>query len=256
MVTQTAAVANGKTENANDDDSKTDYVCFISDAHDSKHTTKNLVWHIDSGASNHMTFNRSAFVTYENIIPFGVHLGDKTTATAVGRCTVQMKVLKQGQVAICRIIDVLHVPSLAFSLVSVNQLAKRGLHTSFRRNFVQIKNGSKVLATGSRRASLYVLDASSDPPLEVNSSTACVASLQLWHERMGHVHIAGLRQMAHRKIVKGIDIAPLKHPLPICEGCVMGKMVRKMIPKKSENLATGILDLVHSDIASRSQSLQ
>eukprot|EP00171_Calliarthron_tuberculosum_P004362 IDg4362t1 len=77
----------------------------------------------------------------------------------------------------------------------------------------------------------------------------CTVSLQFWHERIGHVHHAGLQQMARKRIVKGLDISYSKTTLPKCAGCVMRKMPRSAFPKASQNRSTGSLDLVHSDIA-------
>eukprot|EP00171_Calliarthron_tuberculosum_P002040 IDg2040t1 len=107
-----------------------------------------------------------------------------------------------------------------------------------------MKNGT-LLASGTRSDGLYSLDTS----LTHEQPVACIASLQLWHERMGHVHAAGILQMARKRVVKGLNISTSKTSSSPCEGCIMGKMPRTAIPKASQSRSTGILDLVHSDVA-------
>ncbi len=93
---------------------------------------------------------------------------------------------------------------------------------------------------------LYSLDTSA---AQNQSDTALVADLQLWHERLGHVHMAGIEQMGRGKVVEGLVIAPDRSEPRICEGSVMGKMHRTPIPRECSNRAAGLLDLIHTDVA-------
>lgn len=68
----------------------------------------------------------------------------------------------------------------------------------------------------------------------------------LWHRRLGHLNMKGLRTLAYRKLVKGLPI--LKASPKLCTNCVIGKQHRDPFPKKSLWRASQPLQLVHSDI--------
>jgi len=51
----------------------------------------------------------------------------------------------------------------------------------------------KIAACGTRKNGLYHLD------MAPMSDFAAVASLQLWHERLGHVNLAGDKRMIKNK---------------------------------------------------------
>ena len=241
----TAAVVEEQPQASEEYELDLNLVCLLSKAPPQKHVDCSLLWHVDSGASNHMTFARHAFTSYRAVDPFPVQMGDKSTTMVVGRGDVCIPLKFNHSKRTCKLTNVFHVPSLAFSLISVSSLAKKGICTKFNITSVHILKDEKLLATGTRLGGLYCLDSVS----AVQTPAACVASLQLWHERMGHVHHAGLQQMARKRIVKGLEIRPSGGDSPACEGCVMGKMPRTAIPKESASRAEGILDLVHTDIA-------
>jgi len=224
-----------------------EFVCLMTSAiagPDSRR--KATTWHIDSAATSHMTFDRSVFASYEALNPFPVTMGDKSTSIAVGRGDVHLPLLVNGVVSMCKLQDVLHVPSFVFSLVSVSTLTKRGFSVRFTDHGVNIMQGDSVVAMGTHTRGLYSLDIG---PTSHSTEVACAATLELWHERMGHVHNAGISHMAKHSAVEGLDISPGGSTTAVCEGCVAGKMPRAPIPRSSSTRATGLLDLVHSDIA-------
>lgn len=58
----------------------------------------------------------------------------------------------------CMLKDVLHVPEMGFSLVSVNQLTNNGQKVTFAGSRVEITNAKIIIATGSKGRGLYSLD--------------------------------------------------------------------------------------------------
>ncbi len=120
-------------------------------------------WHIDPAATSHMTLNRSLFSSYQSVPPFPVHMGDSSTALAVGRGDFQLNILKDGKMATCELRRVLHVPSFVYSLISVSTLAKSGLVVLFSDYKVTILRKDVPLATGTRIRGLYVLDLFNPP---------------------------------------------------------------------------------------------
>ncbi len=60
----------------------------------------------------------------------------------------------------------------------------RGLNVEIKEGQCRIKYDNTIIATESSRGSLYVLDT---PEKHESTEVACIASLQLWHERLAHV---------------------------------------------------------------------
>jgi hypothetical protein len=67
----------------------------------------------------------------------------------------------------------------------------------------------------------------------------------LWHERLGHLNMARLKDLD--AMVNGMNLkeVPLHH---VCEICIEGKHQRKSFPKDETTRASKLLELVHSDV--------
>jgi hypothetical protein len=83
---------------------------------------------VDSGATRHMFHDLSIFHKLESIAPTTVKLGDDSTAncTQIGDVMLHM-----SDGLHLRLSQVLYVTRLAINLLSVSQLAKEGIMTSF-----------------------------------------------------------------------------------------------------------------------------
>jgi Zinc knuckle len=83
---------------------------------------------VDSGASRHMLYDLSVFHKLESIALTTVKLGDDSTAN----CTqIGVVVLHMSDGRRLRFSRDLYVPRIAINLLSVSQLAKKGIMTSF-----------------------------------------------------------------------------------------------------------------------------
>lgn len=56
-------------------------------------------------------------------------------------------------------------------------------------------------------------------------------SLEIWHQRLGHVHFRTLRKMYQEKVVDDLHTRKFPDENPFCEGSVYGKQRRKSFPK-------------------------
>ncbi|KAG5880887.1 hypothetical protein JTB14_001463 [Gonioctena quinquepunctata] len=85
-------------------------------------------WYLDSGASQHMTFNRSWFKNYEKLnIKEYIVIGDGTRLVVEGRGSISVNIRKKNNDTIsCTIERVLHVPDLKCSLFSASAVADKG----------------------------------------------------------------------------------------------------------------------------------
>eukprot|EP00171_Calliarthron_tuberculosum_P022313 IDg22313t1 len=178
-------------------------------------------WIIDSGCTKHFTYDRAVFDTYEQTSPTLLDLGASSTAQIVGKGSVSLELVVKGKHVNCQINNVHHVPGLRYQLLSVSTMAKLGIETTFGANNAVLKQTSdgKLLATGSMRKGLYTLDTL---PTSASSDTALVAniSLNLWHQRFGHVSPSGLQSMADNEVVQGMEISN-RHSNETCVGCIL-----------------------------------
>ncbi len=86
--------------------------------------------------------------------------------------------------------------------------------------------------------------------LNVRKDTTHIANsleegAMLWHERLGHLNIASLKDLD--AMVDGMNLKEmlLHH---ICEGCVKGKHQRTSFPKDGATRASQLLEIVHTDV--------
>eukprot|EP00171_Calliarthron_tuberculosum_P001057 IDg1057t1 len=210
------------------------------------HSPTSGKWIIDSGCTKHFTFDRAAFVSYQKSTPTLLDLGASSTAEIVGKGSVSLELIVKGKHVKCTINNVNHVPDLRYQLLSVSTMAKLGIQTTFSDNYATLtqKSSGKLLATGSMVKGLYTLDT-----LLENAcvDTALVASLNLWHQRLGHVSPSGIKSMADNEVVHGIELCNSQNN-DACIGCILGKGTRAPIPKSSSTKTKKVLELVHSDV--------
>lgn len=88
-----------------------------------KEANKEELWFLNSGCSNHMCGKREFFSDFEGNFREKVKLGDNSSMDVMGKGNVRM--LVNGFVQI--ITGVFYVPGLKNSLISIGQLAEKGL---------------------------------------------------------------------------------------------------------------------------------
>lgn len=209
-------------------------------------------WIIDSGCTAHVTYDRAAFTSYHPFdSPGTLDLGADSYTDIVGSGDVKISLHSNGCPTECLIHNVLYVPTLRYQLLSVSAMAKRGIRTQFDEHDAKLlqRSTSTVLATATQRDGLYTLDVAdkSNPSLPSSPEISLMTSLSIWHQRLAHVHPTGIKSMAERGIVKGINIGE-DDISDKCVGCVLGKSHRAPIPKVRKSFSTQLLQLVHSDV--------
>ena len=218
-------------------------VCLMAKYDNAGEPKNSGKWFIDSGCSNHMTYNKRLFSSYTSDHPSAVELGNGNKAEVRGKGTVEIYISVHGKRVKCVLQNVLHVPDLGYQLLSVPTFDKSGLNTAFHSLRCWITKDSNLLATGTMTKSLYELD--------VHSTSAeqgfLAASTECWHHRLAHIQPAAIAEMANSTAVRGLEIRG-SYKAITCSGCVLGKGHRAAIPKKSNNRSTRLLELVHSDV--------
>ena len=244
---QKGLVVDSGTKDVPPDDTNDNVVCLLTGA-STTNTSRacQATWIIDSGATSHICHDKNLFSTFQSVKPFDISIGDKSGVRAVGRGSVDVVLLVSGKSKKCTISDVVYAPSMGYNMLSVRVMNRTGKKTVFEEDYCYTVKDGQVLAEGEIRNGLYCLKTSS-AGADSSSSVSLVADLNLWHQRMAHVHVDGIRDMVRKGIVEGVNV-DLKKDLVRCDACVYGKSTRAPIPSKGGARASNVLDLVHSDV--------
>ena len=177
-------------------------ICLMAKYENSSEPRNSDKWFMDSGCSNHMTFNKSMFSSYTTTHTSSVELGNSNTVKVLGIGTAEIPISVNQKRVKCMLKKLLYVPELGYQLLSVPNFDKSGLTTSFHSKRCWISNGPKLLATATMTGNLYKLDIHSDSDAALLPTTA-----QLWHLRLAHIQPSTIHEMAKSKIVQGFEIS-------------------------------------------------
>jgi hypothetical protein len=141
-------------------------------------------WILDSGCTKHMTFDEGHFINFKR---------DGGTVTVANGKTLQVRgggtieVPIQGKMT--QITGVIYVPDLGYNLLSVSQLAERGMKYNFDSSSATLLRNGKVVAIVRKLGRTYMLKGSSNE----RGQRAFLASVdkgqdvsERWHQRLGH----------------------------------------------------------------------
>lgn len=205
-------------------------------------------WIGDSGASNHMMYQRNIFTSFEEINDgsFPITVGNNEVIYAQGKGTVDVKSLSGGDITLT---NVLYVPKLGRNLLSLGAATKMQVNVKFGKDVIEMSKNSRRLATGHRLPNnLYEMDF-----IQVNNAantSVQEATLQVWHERLGHVNYGSVRQLANSSAVEGMKLAKCSTSGSnncFCEACVYAKQCRQPF-NESSTRSTKPDELIHYDI--------
>ena len=234
--------------NKHQQDSQYEYACKASTT---PFDQRPRCWHIDTGCSNHMTFETSTLRDFQRTDTGPVvQLGDNSVIPTVGRGKSQLKV--RGQSILLE--NVLAVPDLGKNLFSPGQAASTGLKFLIDGDYMTIFQGTNFVApTGNivtriRKGpdNLYKIQ----PQGHVSASFAIrhdrPLPLSLWHARLGHTSIDEVVRMS-KTTEYGIKLQSLDDRDVLCVSCVMGKMTRSTF-RGSETIHQCPGSLIVSDL--------
>ncbi len=91
-----------------------------------------------------------------------------------------------------------------------------------------MRNQGKLITKGENNGRMFILDVSMP---EVNSMLFThgkgVGDIGIWHKRVGHVNLQGLKLMEKQNLVGGLPKFGIEEVMSkVCETCQLGKQVR------------------------------
>jgi len=209
-------------------------------------------WLADSGASHHMSMNRSWFCNFEPITEnrIAITVGNNNVVYAKGRGSVQVVAHVGNKIFEHCLVNVLYVPEIRCNLFSLGSAADNGIEARMNKENLQLMRNNQVVAMGSRVSDrLYALHFETQNQFKA-SIAEFGASLQTWHERCGHCSYKTIREMAKGEAVNGMVVTDVRdngNEDQFCEACVFGKHSRKPF-SESDTRASKPAELIHFDI--------
>ncbi|GMF18160.1 unnamed protein product [Phytophthora fragariaefolia] len=203
-------------------------------------------WLVDSGTSSHMTSVRDKFVSMKELkTPVRITIADGRKIDAVAMGTVGLKLMDGTSVTLS---DVLYIPEVEGSLISVAKLAEKDVVAQFSKDTCVFRYGDATVMEAKRCENVYKLTTVGD---EV-SRTATTSRKEPWvlvHARLDHILFKRYEQLLTMadgvpRITEGVASDD------VCAGCCMGKMRADDYPRHPEKLvkSAGVLALVHTDV--------
>ena len=214
---------------------------------------KNILskWIVDSGASTHMSSQWKWFITYEKLLePHWVWLEDEHFILAVRTGWVWLTVTVNGHNSEYILLDVYHVPSLNWNLLSVSALNQYGYSLSFANLRCQLMKLEQVIAMAHEENNLYILNASPFIPgyayivmtNDINtfiksanvpiyhaliaSTNSATSTTAIWHCHLSHIMLQSVKMLFQQSIMKGMHITDSNsHDSGTCKACLEGKQI-------------------------------
>ena len=208
-------------------------------------STQNNSWIIDSGATQHMTYQKeclSDYVEFKNLIP--VSMGNDHIIFAHGKGTYRLKIDIDGHVQGIALQNVWYLPELGKTLLSVKAMTSVGALIQFEGQQCKIIRNSKLLVIGEVKGKLYVLKTSYEQANSVEDNS----DSELWHCRFGHLGMDNVKKLSENNMVIGMDAIQSNGEKLLCEGCIKGKQHKLPYPTKSDHRASEVLEIIHSDV--------
>jgi len=221
-----------------DDDSSSDVAFKVN-----VDTLSSTGWYIDSGATSHMTNDRSFFTEFHTknekvTVANGQFMMSEGVGDGYLHCPVSTEKHK------IPVKDVLYVPTLESNLLSVKKLAKQGNVVKFEGDNCSISKGNKTYAEGKITNDLYRLNCEKANAVKEDSHQNCIHQ---WHRRLGHRDSEAVMKLNRDKLADDIRIDACGARMK-CISCIKGKMARQSFPKTSSHRAKQPLDLIHTDV--------
>ena len=196
-------------------------------------------------------FDQASFKTLSKPIP--ISLGDESKVFATGKGTIRLLFNVDGKSKEGKFKDVLYVPDLKVTLLSVRQSARLPhCKVVFDNNVCEYidKNTKEVIARAyaSGSVDLYTLDAtpvSHKVAANLASSSSRSINVNILHRWLGHLRADNCRLMIKRQLVDGVDNVVGKEEF--CKGCAYSHSKRKPHPLTGTRTKRR-LERVHVDI--------
>jgi transposase InsO family protein len=223
--------------------SQTENLAFTFSTQNPQQDRRHASWFVDSGASNHLTFDKSQLIDYVEY-PAPKQCGGISSQFFIyGYGKIRLQCVRDISRTIT-LSNVNYSPQATANLLSTEQV--KGIIWTIANGIMQGRLGSKLVFHAVHLGGQYRLR------IEQGNGNAVFMARQesqdsrvLWHSRLAHVNHGTLSKL--HLAADGIPKFQSLEPTPFCEPCTVAKLTRT-VSRKPLPLTTRKLELVHSDV--------
>ena len=199
----------------------------------------------NSGATRHISPYCDDFKTYLTLDPPQyLHAANKQQFPAVGTGQIHVSMLNGHGTSELMLNDVLHAPSITYTLVSLGMLDAQGYHIEIRGGHMDIFSPKQELITHIPRTPHGLYRVSHEEEVYAVE----VVSVMKLHRCMGHITPTSACKLVEEGLVTGIALDPalLKEHCPSCAyACSLCQSILKVrVSKQALNFG----DEIHTDV--------
>ena len=202
---------------------------------------------IDSGASRNYSPDHMKFSNYKSVW--------QTITTADGRLLAgvnigDLHIELPNRLAKLKIVfkNTIHVPSMAFTLISISRLDKAGFLVTFSEGMCTIKDPKhKMVATVPHMDGLYKLVSKQLNKTETANAASGKMLINEAHRKLGHIAYSAIHHALSNGLVTRINL-DMGSKVEFCKTCAKAKSVRQPFPKELETWAEKFGKRIHWDL--------
>jgi len=219
-------------------------------------------WIIDWGASQHLSRERTQFITYRKVSgEQAITIADATKINAHGIGDIEIATTA----GVIRLTEVWHVPTIETSLMSVARMVDAGYAVGFESTRCYISKAGRKIDIGSRKGSLYHLTQDEKIPsfepssraqanLGLGTNQSPEAMLETWHRRICHRTLDNHNvQYISDKVTDMRVKKDRDDTSKVCPVCALGCQHKEAQTKEREK-PPELLRVVHSDLCGPMQT--
>jgi hypothetical protein len=147
-------------------------------------------------------------------------MGNDTILEAISKGSIKATMQVGGRMLLTTFTQVLHVPKINNSFISVKKFISEGLKVEFDNNGYKVNNVyGNVVAKACKEKNLYLFNINVRKE-SLNMPKFSNEKATVWHQRFGHFNMSSFKKL--EKMVNGMNLkeVPLHH---VGEACIEGK---------------------------------
>lgn len=223
------------------------------------YTKDRNAWVLDTGASNHICNDRSAFSTFTAEPRMIGGVGGDVVSPGYGEVILRTKT-STDKTAVLTLEKVFFQPDVPQNLFSGISIKKSGFYLDGRTETVRAFAGSSELTSYEQNQNVFYIrlddsQATAYVTLTEGQVTALAMAVlpskvspELWHQRLGHVSMNTVRNTAE---ASEDIVLPAKLPEHKCNSCIVSKLKRS-VSRQPQKRNAHAYELVHVDVFSNS----
>lgn len=196
-------------------------------------------WCMDTGASDHMCYNRTLFSNIDCSVKKLVKMGNGSIVTVAGMGQVELEAWNGEEWVHTELNEVLYIPEFKINLFSVVKALDKGYKLYSNKNTTEIRDSTgRICATAVRQGKFFKMN------FKLKNVAHCniAESILDWHNKLVHMNFETVK-----RVLKENNVFFKDNQNNFCKNCLVGKQHR--LPFKTSNSqTTKIGQLIHADL--------